>query len=34
VLLGKPALKLKDEETEAPILSRARLDKMRLDLSP
>jgi hypothetical protein len=34
VLLGKPALKLKAEETEAPILSRARLDKMRLDLSP
>lgn len=34
VLLGKPALRLAEADTNAPIFHRARLQKLRLDLSP
>ena len=34
LLLGKPATKLTKEDTDAPVLSRERLRKMRLDLRP
>lgn len=34
VLLGKPAMKLAKEDTDAPVLSRERLPKRRLDLRP
>ena len=34
LLLGKPATKLAKEDTDAPVLSRERLRKMRLDLRP
>jgi superfamily II DNA or RNA helicase len=34
VLLGKPASKLDNEDKDAPLMDRKRLEKMRLDLAP
>jgi hypothetical protein len=34
VLLGKPAAKLESDSTDAPLIERKRMQKMRLDLSP
>jgi superfamily II DNA or RNA helicase len=34
VLLGKPATKLKDDESDAPLIDRKKLASMRLDLRP